>query len=346
MYLKYRLDGSVYDLRRLNAKTKVTERLILEALFADDCTLMAHKEADLQLIVDKFAEASRLFGLTISLGKTEVLLQSAPATAAPPPSISIDGTRLKTVEDFKYLGSTISSNGTLDKEINARISKASKALGRLHVRVLNQHNIQQSTKMKVYKAAVLSSLLYGCETWTLYRRHLKLLELFHMRSLRSILGIRWQDKISNLEVLDRAKSTSIEAMIVKIQLRWTGHVIRMDDTRIPKQLRYGELSLGKRHQGRPRKRFKDCIKSHLAHAGIGIKQLEHHALDRNGWRALIKTAHDTFEEKRRIGIAGARERRKAAAAATPTAQEQLQCPHCGRLCHSRIGLQSHLRVHM
>ena len=96
------------------------ERKILEALFADDCALMAHTEPDLQF-VNKFAEASRLFGLTISLGKTEVLLQRAPVSNALPPSITIDGTELKTVEDFKYLGSAISCDGTIDKEISARI---------------------------------------------------------------------------------------------------------------------------------------------------------------------------------------------------------------------------------
>ncbi|KAL8591100.1 hypothetical protein ACOMHN_058753 [Nucella lapillus] len=73
VYLKYRMDGSLFDLRYLNAKTKKTERTILEALFADDCALMAHTESALQHTVDKFAEAYRLFGLTISLGKTERL---------------------------------------------------------------------------------------------------------------------------------------------------------------------------------------------------------------------------------------------------------------------------------
>jgi hypothetical protein len=244
VYLKYRMDGSLFDLRRLNAKTKTTERTILEALFADDCALMAHTESALQHTVDKFAEAFRLFGLTISLGKTEVMFQPTPTSARGPPSISIEGTKLKTVEEFKYLGSVISNDGSLDKEVNARICKASQALGRLRSRVLNQHNTQQSTKLKVYKAVVLTSLLYGCETWSLYRHHVKLLERFHMRSLRSILGIKWQDRITHLEVLDRAETTSIEAMIMKAQLRWTGHVIRMDDSRIPKQLLYGELCLG------------------------------------------------------------------------------------------------------
>jgi hypothetical protein len=162
------------------------ERKILEALFADDCALMAHTEPDLQCIVNKFAEASRLFGLTISLGKIEVLLQRAPVYNALPPSITIDGTELKTVKDFKYLGSVISCDGTIDKEISARICKASQALGRLKTRVLNQHNIRLTTKVKLYKAIVLTGLLYGCETWTLYRRHLKQLEQFHIPEVTSL----------------------------------------------------------------------------------------------------------------------------------------------------------------
>ena len=71
IYIRYRLDGSVFDLRRLAAKTKVLKRLIVEALFADDCTLLAHQENHLQTIANRFSEASKLFGLTINLGKLE-----------------------------------------------------------------------------------------------------------------------------------------------------------------------------------------------------------------------------------------------------------------------------------
>ncbi|PFX16641.1 Craniofacial development protein 2 [Stylophora pistillata] len=152
---------------------------------------MAHTVSTLQLTVEKFAEASRLFGLTISLQKTEVLFQSSPLTTDHRPSISIEGTELRTVDEFKYLGSVISSDSSLDKEIDARICKANQALGRLRARVLNQHNIQRTTKLRAYKTVVLTSLLYGCETGTLYRRHIKLLKRLHMRSLRSILGIKF-----------------------------------------------------------------------------------------------------------------------------------------------------------
>ena len=131
VYLRCRLDGSLLDIGRPTAKTKTVKKTVLETLFADDCAFMAHRESDLQIIFNKFAEASRLPGLTISLGKTEVLFQPAPASVAYRPTISIDGTQLKTVDDFKYLGSVISSDGSLDKEINALICKASQALGRL-----------------------------------------------------------------------------------------------------------------------------------------------------------------------------------------------------------------------
>ena len=219
VYLRYRLDGSLFDLCRLTAKTKTVKKTVLKALFADACALLAHRQSDLQIIINKFAEASRLFGL----GKTEVLFQPAPTAVVQRPIISldgtqlktVDGTQLKTVDDFKYLGSVISSDGSLDKEINARICKASQALSRPKTRVLSQHNIRQSTKLKVYRAVFLTSLLSGCETRALYRRHLKQLERFHMLSLQTILNIKWQDRVSNLQVLDMAESTSIEAMILK-----------------------------------------------------------------------------------------------------------------------------------
>ena len=66
VYIKYRLDGSLFDLRHLSAQTKTLEKLITEDLFAGDCALMAHRENHQQIIVDRFADAARLFGLTMS----------------------------------------------------------------------------------------------------------------------------------------------------------------------------------------------------------------------------------------------------------------------------------------
>ena len=105
----------------------------------------------------------------------------------------------------------------------------------------------------MYKAVVLTSLLYGCETWTLYRKHIKQLQCFHMRSLWLIMGIKWQDRVTNLEVLDRVSLASIETMVLKAQLRWTGHVIHMGPFRLLQQLLYGELRQGQRPSCCPKK---------------------------------------------------------------------------------------------
>lgn len=70
------------------------------------------------------------------------------------------------MEIFQYLRTIISVDGSLDKEITTRIQEAKKALGRLGTRVLQQKGIRLSTKLKIYKAIDISSLLYGCETWT------------------------------------------------------------------------------------------------------------------------------------------------------------------------------------
>ena len=118
-------DGSIFDLRRLSAKTKTLNSLIQEALFADDCALMAHKPGDLQAKFNSFSDASKQFGLTISLGETEVLFQRAPSSVTPQPAISIDDVELKVVDSFKYLGNMISNDSSMDKEIASRNSKAS-----------------------------------------------------------------------------------------------------------------------------------------------------------------------------------------------------------------------------
>ena len=141
---------------------------------------MTHKSSDLQTMLNRFSDASKLFGLTISLGKTEVLFQPAPNSSATQPTITIDSMELKTVKSFKYLGSMISSDGQLDKDISARISKASQALGRLCNRVLTHHNVSLNTKLKVFRAVVLTLLLYSFESWTFYCHHTNQLEKFCM----------------------------------------------------------------------------------------------------------------------------------------------------------------------
>ena len=83
-------------------------------------------------------------------------------------AIAIGHHTLEEVEIFTYLGSTISNNLSFDAELNTRIAKASIAMACLAERMWDNTVLTLNTKMKVYQACVLSTLLYGSEAWTLY----------------------------------------------------------------------------------------------------------------------------------------------------------------------------------
>ena len=150
--------------------------------------------------MDWFSQACKDSGLTISLKKTNVLGQDTEA----PPVITIDDYELDAVCQFTYLGSTITDTLSLDADINKRIGKAASTLARLAARVWTSYKLSVTKKMAVYNACVISTLLYGSETWTTYAGQERRLNTFHLRSIRRILGISWQEKVTNADVFSRA----------------------------------------------------------------------------------------------------------------------------------------------
>ena len=148
------------------------------------------------------------------------------------PKVSVGGKELKVIKSFTYLGSVLSDDGGMDKEIAHRLQKASTAFGNLEARLWSQHGISLTTKI---------SICITCETWTIYKRHIKKLEMFHQRCLRHILNVKWTTPTPDTEILERAQITNIEAVICRNCLRWSEHLVRMNDNRTPKQLFYGEL---------------------------------------------------------------------------------------------------------
>lgn len=109
VYIQFRFSGKLFNLQRLQARTKVFEALLQEFLFADDCALTATTRDDLQHTVNHFSVSCKRLGLTISLGKSEAMFQ-------PPPSPQNPAVLPPSPVSFAILASTISSNGSLDNE--------------------------------------------------------------------------------------------------------------------------------------------------------------------------------------------------------------------------------------
>ena len=118
-------------------------------LFADDCALNAGTEPDMQGSVDQFSKACDDFGLTISIKKTEVLHQPAPATPYVEPNITVNGQKLAVNDKFVYLGSTLCRSVNIDEEVSYRIARASAAFGRLRDTVWERRGLTKETKQSV-----------------------------------------------------------------------------------------------------------------------------------------------------------------------------------------------------
>jgi exonuclease III len=340
IYLRSRSDGRLFNLSRLRAKTLTRKVMLRDMLFADDAAITAHSEADLQALIKRFSEACRKFKLTISLKKTKIMGQNTAAT----PSISIGDYTLENVDHFTYLGSTITNNISLEKEMDLRIGRASATLAKLKDKVWTNGKLTIKTKMGVYSACVISTLLYGSETWTTYTRHEKRLNSFHLRSLRSILGISWQDKVTNNEILSHSGLPSMTTLLRQRRLRWLGHVRRMDDGRIPKDVLYGELETGKRPTGRPLLRYTDVVKRDLKALHINCDTWEKLADDRRAWKSTTTQQLKVSEQELREEAERKRHERKARSRDPNAMPNSIhRCTLCNRDCHSRIGLHSHLR---
>nr|VZI50674.1 unnamed protein product [Spirometra erinaceieuropaei] len=327
----------------------VSTTTVHELLFADDCALNTTSEEEMQRSMDLFSAACENFGLVINTQKTVVIHQPPPNSAtAPnaPPQISVNGTQLQVVENFPYLGNTLSRNTKIDNEVANRISKASQAFGRLQSTVWNRHGLQLSTKLKMYKAVIQPTLLYGAETWTVYAKQARRLNHFHLSCLRRILRLKWQDRIPDTDVLERTGILSIYAILRQIQLRWSGHLVRMDDERLPKRLFYGDVVTGSRRQGGQIRRYKDTLKSSLKCLQINPTNWEELALDRPTWRRTVKTGAAIYEANRIAAAKAKREARKSQfrPVSNAAAQPLPTCPRCQRTFRARIGLVGHLRI--
>ena len=95
------------------------------------------------------------------------MFQPAPQQPYSEPRIIVDGETLKAVDDVLFLGSKVSPAVNINLEVDKRITKASSPFGRLRASVWDRRGIKLITKLKVYKATILPTLLYACETWTM-----------------------------------------------------------------------------------------------------------------------------------------------------------------------------------
>lgn len=147
-------DGGLFNLRHLQVCTK---SVLIKLVLCGWLHLRSHTLEDIQLKTTMFMCVSERFSLTV-IKKTEVMCHPAPDSRHSDPVVCTNNTPLKSVENFFYLGRTLSRSTTVN-EISQRLAKASSSFGRLRQRLWDEQGV-------VYKVVVLIMLLSSCEMWT------------------------------------------------------------------------------------------------------------------------------------------------------------------------------------
>ena len=126
---------------------------------------------------------------------------------------TLDGTPLKLVDKFTYLGSSVAST---EKNIDTRLTKAWTAINRLSI--IWKSDLTDKMKRSFFQVAVASILLYGCTTWTLTKRLEKKLDGNYTRMLRAILNKSWRQHSTGHQLYGH-----LPYIMKTIQVRRTRH---------------------------------------------------------------------------------------------------------------------------
>jgi hypothetical protein len=176
------------------------------------------------------------------------------------------------VEEFKYLGTTLTNQNPIHEEIKSRL-KSGNACYHLVQNLLSFALLSKNTKIRVCRTIILPVVSYGCETWSLTLTEEQRLRVFEKGVLRRIFGPKrdevtgeWR-RLHNKELKNLNSSPNI-IRAIKSRMRWVGHVARMGEKRGADRIFVGRPE-GRRPLGRPRLRWEDNIKMDRQEVGWG-----------------------------------------------------------------------------
>ena len=254
-------------------------RKVSNLRYADDTALTAESGPELQRIATRVNEAGKAFGMKMNVKKTKTMIVSKKAVV-PRVNIELDGQVLEQVSCFTYLGQTITEDGKCDEEIKRRIGQARSAFNTMRD-VLCCRRLPLSSRLRLLKCYVWSTLLYGVETWILSNTSEKRLNAFEMWSLRRMMRVSWTRRLSNENVLKLAGvKRELFRIVQNRKLCYFGHMMRHES--IQRNL-IESMVPGKRGRGRPRNQWCHNV---MDWTGMSFAARKRAAQNRLRWRCI------------------------------------------------------------
>ncbi|XP_076065021.1 uncharacterized protein LOC143039055 [Oratosquilla oratoria] len=242
-----------------------------EMLFTYNQSLVHEKEDQLQEHTDSLSTQCKKLDMKISISKTEMMkVRRTPSNL----KISINGTPLKQVSEFKYL----TEDEHLNREIETKVQKANSVSYQL-APLLKHPNIPFETKAKLINSIFISTLTYQCQIWTLTKSLECKITSCEMRCLRRAINKTRQDMIRNTTMREMVGTTPVLHYIQRQTIRWLGHLTHMAPHQLANKA-YNKKISGYRARGRPRMASIEGVKETLKNHNISPIQAVHLARDR------------------------------------------------------------------
>ena len=245
---------------------------ITDADYADDIAILANTPDQAETLLHSLERAAASIGLHVNAHKTEYMCYNQTGDIS-----TLEGTPLKLVDKFTYLGSSVEST---EKDIETRLTKAWTAINRLST--IWKSDLTDKMKRSFFQAAVTSILLYGCTTWTLTKRLEKKLDGNYTRMLRAILNKSWQRHPTRHQLYGH-----LPPITKSIQVRRTrhaGHCWRSRDELIRDVLLWIPTH-GRAKAGRPARTY---IQQLCEDTGCCPEDLPRAMNDREEWRERVR----------------------------------------------------------
>jgi len=205
-------------------------------------------------------------------------------------NIKTDNRSFERVEEFKYLGTNLTNQNSIQEEIKSRLKSGNACYHSVQNR-LSSSLLSKNLSIKIYRTIILPFVLYGCKTWSLTLREERSFRVFENRVLRRIFGPRrdevtgeWR-KLHNEELNDLYSSPNIVRVIKSKKVVWSRHVAHVGRGEVYSGFLWGNLR--ERPLGRPRRRWEDNIKMDHQEVGCGGMDWIELAQAWDRWRALV-----------------------------------------------------------
>ena len=250
---------------------------ITDANYADDIAILANTPDQAETLLHSLERAAANIGLYVNAHKTEYMCYNQTGDIS-----TLEGTPLKLVDKFTYLGSSIEST---EKDIETRLTKAWTAINRLSI--IWKSDLTDKMKRSFFQAAVTSILLYGCTTWTLTKRLEKKLDGNYTRMLRAILNKSWRQHPIRHQLYGHLPP--ITKTIQVRRTRHAGHCWRSRDELIRDVLLWIPTH-GRAKAGRPARTY---IQQLCEDTGCCPEDLPRAMNDREEWRERVRDIRAT-----------------------------------------------------